>query len=206
LDDLTPNESQAPASASEPPPERRTGQIDESAVSGFTASSEESSERVRADHVVVNELAYDLKPAPASHPLPFQRPADYYSDSETRLRPLFPRWVPLGCGWISLVFVVLLFAAGAFAPRSGAILDWVFGKLEEDLVHSFSADVTAAQKKDFAAEMETMRSAARSGRLKLDSTQKFLKLATEVDGDDKVDHAEADKLIGAVREVNRGVK
>ena len=112
----------------------------------------------------------------------------------------------MGCGWISLVFVVLLFAAGAFAPRSGVILDWVFGKLQEDLTHSFSADVTIAQKQTFAAEMQTMRSAARNGKLKLDSTQKFLKLATEVDGDDKIDHVEADKLIGAVREVNRALK
>ena len=114
--------------------------------------------------------------------------------------------MPRGCGWISLVFVVLLFAAGAFAPRSGVILDWVFGKLQEDLTHSFSADVTVVQKQAFAAEMQTMRSAARNGKLKLDSTQKFLKLATEVDGDDKIDHAEADKLIGAVRDVNRALK
>ncbi len=163
------------------------------------------------DDITPNELpetalALEPPPAPAPNPLPFQRPANYYSDSESRLRPLFPRWVPLGCGWISLVFVVFLFAAGAFAPRSGAILDWVFGKLEEDLVHSFSADVTAAQKQDFAAEMQTMRTAARNGKLKLESTQKFLKVATDVDGDDKVDHAEADKLIGAVREVNQGLK
>jgi hypothetical protein len=179
LDDITPNELEAPPLE---PPEQG------------------------ADHVVVNELAYDLKPAPEPNPLPFQRPADYYSDSASRLRPLFPRWVPLGCGWISLVFVVLLFAAGAFAPRSGAILDWVFGKLEEDLFRSFSGDVTIAQRRDFAMEMQTMRLAARDGKLKLESTQKFLKVATDVDGDDKVDHAEADKLIAAVRDVNHGLK
>jgi len=114
--------------------------------------------------------------------------------------------VPLGCGWVSLAFVVLLFAVGAFAPRSGVIVDWFFGKLQDDLTHSFSADVTAVQKQTFAAEMQTMRSAARNGKLKLDSTQKFLKLATEVDGDEKIDHAEADKLIGALRDVNRALK
>ncbi len=102
--------------------------------------------------------------------------------------------------------MVLLFAAGAFAPRSGVILDWGFGKLEEDLTHSFSTDVTVVQRMAFATEMRAMRTAARNGKLKLDSTQKFLKLATEVDGDDKIDHAEADKLIGAVREVNRALK
>jgi hypothetical protein len=164
LDEITPNELQAPALVPEPPP------------------------------------------APAPHPLPFQRPADYYADPESRLRPLFPRWVPIGCGWTSLIFVVVLFAAGAFAPRSGVIVDWFFGKLQDDLTHSFSADVTIAQKQAFAAEMQTMRSAARNGKLKLDSTQKFLKLATDVDGDDKIDHAEADKLIAAARDVNRALK
>ncbi len=163
------------------------------------------------DDITPNELqgpasALEPPPAPAPNPLPFQRPADYYADPETRLRPLFPRWVSIGCGWISVIFVVLVFAAGAFAPRSGVIVDWFFGKLQEDLTHSFSADVTTVQKQAFAAEMQTMRAAARNGKLKIESTQKFLKLATEVDGDDKIDHAEADKLIGAAREVNRALK
>ncbi|HXH40311.1 MAG TPA: hypothetical protein VNN08_16905, partial [Thermoanaerobaculia bacterium] len=67
-----------------------------------------------------------LEPTPAAPPppaevdaLPFRRPADYYAAAGTDLRPLFPRWVPVGCGWASLVFVVLLFVAGTFASRSG---------------------------------------------------------------------------------------
>jgi hypothetical protein len=102
--------------------------------------------------------------------------------------------------------VILLFVAGALAPRSGLILDSLFGKIESDLVLHFGKDVTAAQKASFAAEMKTMRSAAERGKLKLDKTQSFLRLATEVDGDEKIDHAEADKLIAAAHEVNQSVK
>jgi hypothetical protein len=54
--------------------------------------------------------------------------------------------------------------------------------------------------------MKTLRASAKAGKLKLDKTQSFLKLATEVDSDEKIDPAEADKLIAAVRDVNRSVK
>ena len=145
-------------------------------------------------------------PQPAPDPLPFRRPADYSSAPGSDLRPLFPRWVPLGCGWASAVFVVLLFVAGAFAPRSGSIPDWLFGKIQNDLAAHFTKDVTPAQKAAFSAEMKTLRASATKGKLKLDSTQSFLHVATEVDGDDKIDPAEADKLIESVRDVNRSVK
>ncbi len=147
-----------------------------------------------------------LPPEPIADPLPFRRPADYYAAPERDLRPLFPRWIPAGCGWASIAFVILLFAAGAFAPRSGSILDKLFGKIGDDIVSHFGRDVTLVQKAEFAAEMKTLRDAASKGKLKLDKTQSFLKLATEVDADEKIDHAEADKLIAAVRDVNRSVK
>jgi len=112
----------------------------------------------------------------------------------------------MGCGWVSLVFVVLLFVAGAFAPRSGSVLDMLFGKIQDDMTPHFARDVTPVQKAEFIAEMKTLRAAATAGKLKLDKTQSFLRLATEVDADEKIDHAEADKLIESLREVNRSVK
>jgi hypothetical protein len=145
-------------------------------------------------------------PEPATVALPFRRPADYYAAPASDRRPLVPRGVPIGCGWASVVFVILLFAAGAFAPRSGALLDKLFGSIGDDIAKHFTGDVTPVQKAAFAAEMKTLRAAASDGKLKLDKTQSFLKLATDVDADDKVDHAEADKLIAALRDVNRSVK
>ncbi|MBV8544960.1 MAG: hypothetical protein JO088_09455 [Acidobacteria bacterium] len=145
-------------------------------------------------------------PEPAADALPFRRPADYYSTPGSSLRPLFPKWVPIGCGWAAFVFVVLLFAAGAFVPKSGAALAWLFGKIETDMTPHFAKNVTPAQKAEFAAEMKTLRASAKAGKLKLDKTQEFLKLATEVDSDEKIDQAEADKLIAVVRDVNRSVK
>jgi hypothetical protein len=145
-------------------------------------------------------------PEPAADPLPFRRPADYYSTPEVNRRPLFPRWVPVGCGWAAVVFIILLFIGGALAPKSGSVLEWLFAKIQTDMTPHFAKNVTPAQKAEFAAEMQTLRASAKAGKLKLDKTQTFLKLATEVDSDEKIDPAEADKLIAAVRDVNRGVK
>ena len=41
--------------------------------------------------------------APEPRPLPFHRPADYYAAPLSEVRPIFPRWVPFGCGSASLV-------------------------------------------------------------------------------------------------------
>jgi hypothetical protein len=144
-------------------------------------------------------------PAPVVDPLPFRRPADYYAAPEKDLRPLFPRWVPIGCGWASAALVILLFAAGALAPKSGSMLDWLFGKINDDMMAHLQRDVTPVQKAELIAEMKTLRASANAGKLKLEKTQSFLKLVTEVDGDEKIDHADADKLIAAMRDVNRSV-
>jgi hypothetical protein len=88
--------------------------------------------------------------------------------------------------------------------RSGAVLDWLFGKIQDDMSSHFARDVTPDQRAAFNIEMKTMRAAASAGKLKLDKTQSFLQLATKAD--DKIDHAEADKLIAALRDVNRSVK
>jgi hypothetical protein len=143
---------------------------------------------------------------PEPDSLPFRRPADYYASPEKTLRPLFPKWVSIGCGSASLFFVAVLFVAGAFAPRSGSALGWVFGQLQTDMSAHFTADVTPDQRAAFAAEMNAVRASAAAGKLKLETVQSFLKLATEVDADDKIDHTEADKLIAALREVNRGTR
>jgi hypothetical protein len=145
-------------------------------------------------------------PLPAADTHPFPRPADYYASPEHNLRPLVPRGVPIGCGWASVIFVIVLFAAGTLAPRFGALLGKLFGRIGDDTAKHFTADVTPFQKAEFAAEMKRLRAAASEGKLKLDRTQSFLKTAAEVDSDEKVDHAEADKLIEALRDVNRNLK
>ena len=102
--------------------------------------------------------------------------------------------------------VTTVFSYGQMPMGQTLALEWLFGKIQTDMTPHFAKDVTPAQKAEFAAEMKTLRASAKAGKLKLDKTQAFLKLATEADSDEKIDSAEADKLIAAVRDVNRGVK
>lgn len=155
------------------------------------------------DDFISDEPQPAAAPTPPTPSLPFRRPADFYAGVGPEPRPLFARWVPVGCGWAAVAFVILLFVAGTLAPRAGWVLDKLFGKIGDDIVSHFQHDVTPAQKAAFAGEMKTLQASAAAGKLKLDRTQSFLRLATEVDGDEKIDHAEADKLIASVREVNR---
>jgi hypothetical protein len=110
--------------------------------------------------------------------------------------------VRLGCGWASVAFVALLFAAGTFAPRAGSLVDVVFRKLQDEVRNTFTKDVTPAQRSAFDSEMNRLRSGIRSGSVKLDHIQPLMKAISDVSADEKVDHAEADRLITAVEQAN----
>lgn len=141
-------------------------------------------------------------PVPEPEPLPFRRPADHYA-SDAPIRPLVPRGVSLGCGWAALALVILIFALGAFAPRMTSIIDLVFGRLQDEIAHSFTRDVTPAQKSAFNGEFGTLRARLRGGQARLDRLQPLLKTISDVSGDEKVTPPEADRLIGAIRDANR---
>src|SRR5579884_1621991 len=84
--------------------------------------------------------------APASPP--FRRPADYYSSPVGEKKPLFPRWVPFGCGSAAIVLLVVVFLAGIFAAHGGMgqLLDLMFGQMQGDIDKMFTKDVQPAQK------------------------------------------------------------
>lgn len=141
-------------------------------------------------------------PVPEPAPLPFRRPADHYA-SDAPLRPLVPRGVSLGCGWTALAIVVLIFVLGAFAPRMTSIIDFVFGSMQNEIAHSFTKDVTPAQRTAFNIEFGTLRARLRGGQARLDRVQPLLKAISDVSGDEKVTPPEADRLIAAIRDANR---
>src|SRR2546422_5498937 len=109
----------------------------------------------------------EIRPAapPSSEPptsistLPFRRPADYYSSPVGEARPLFPRWVPYGCGTASIILLLLVFALGA-AFSSGALgglLELMFASMQGEIDKMFTPDVNAEQKAAFDAELKKMR-------------------------------------------------
>ena len=143
----------------------------------------------------------NLEPqAPATRS--FRLPADYYSAPLSEVRPVFPRWVPYGCGAASAVFLVLLFASSALlsGARLGGAIDVVLGMSLGEVRGMFSADVTAAQKAAFEREVTAMRVAIRGNRVEISGVQPFLQAMQKAISDKKVTPAEVQALTSAAHE------
>jgi hypothetical protein len=138
---------------------------------------------------------------------PFRRPADYYSAPEDT-RPLFPRWVPFGCGTAAIVVLVLVFAAGIAASRGGMgmLFDVMFSSIQGETDKMFAKDVTPDERAAFNAEMKTVRDAVRENRLRVDRLQPLLRSLRDVTEDERVTAKETEQLIRELREVNRTAK
>lgn len=138
----------------------------------------------------------------AEPPRAFRLPADYYSTPPSEVRPLFPKWVPLGCGTASAVVLVLLFAGGAIVtgPRLAQFMDFVVGSSLGELKGMYAKDVTAGDKARFDGEVKQLREKLRAGKVSMQNFQPFLKLMQSVIVDKKVSHEEVDRLTKAAHE------
>ena len=136
--------------------------------------------------------------------LPFRRPADYYSTPTGETKPLFPRWVPFGCGAAAIVLLIAVFVGGVFAARGGMgqLFDFMFGSMQGEIDKMFTKDVTPAQKASFDNEMKTMRDLVRQNRLPIDRLQPLLRTMRDVTSDEHVTPAEADQLTKEMHEIN----
>jgi hypothetical protein len=148
-----------------------------------------------------------LPPAPEPRPLPFRRPADYYAAPLSDVRPLFPRWVPLGCGAASLVMMIALFAAGAWAGggKGGSIFATLFGTMQNEVHDMYTKDVTPAQKAAFDAEMNALKTNLGNGKVSIDRLQPLLHEMRDASMDSKITPAEVAQLTKAAHDVNAGV-
>ena len=143
-------------------------------------------------------------PEQRSPSLPFRRPADYYSTPGGDTRPLFPRWVPFGCGTASIVVVLLVFALGAAVSTGalGELLDLMFGSMQGQIDKMFMPEVTPPQKAALDAEMKTMRAAIRANRLSLDRLQPLLRSMRDVSSDEHITPQETEQLIHEIHDIN----
>ena len=138
--------------------------------------------------------------------LPFRRPADYYSTPVGDAKPLFPRWVPYGCGIASIVLLVIVGGGGYLAIHGGMgkLLDMMFGSMQGEVEKMFTKDVSAAQKAAFEQEMKTMRDKVRQNRMPMDRMQPLLRTMRDVTEDEHVTPAETDQLTKEMHELNVG--
>ena len=142
-----------------------------------------------------------LAPPPSPVQRTFRVPSDYYSAPLAEVRPVFPRWVPYGCGTASLVFIVLLFIGGAVlsGPRLGQLLDFVIGTTLGELRPMIASDVPASEKEEFEAEVKRMRDGLRAGKVPVQNVQPFLQAMQKIVSDDKVTLQELDSLTATAK-------
>ena len=145
--------------------------------------------------------------APEPRSLPFRRPADYYAAPLSDVRPIFPRWVPFGCGAASLLVMLVLFGAGAVAGsgKGGSIFAWIFATMQDEIRGTFTKEVSPAQKAAFDAEMKTLRGNLDKGSVSIDRLQPLLHAIRDASIDSKVTPEEAAQLTKAAHDVNASV-
>ena len=142
-----------------------------------------------------------LPPAPTPAKRAFRVPSDYYTAPLSEVKPVFPRWVPYGCGSAALVFVLLLFAGGAIlsGPALGQFMDFIMGVTLGELRPMIAADVPAPRKEQFEAEVNRMREGMRTGKVPVQRVQPFLQQMQKAVSDEKVTLQELDALTASAR-------
>jgi len=140
--------------------------------------------------------------------LPFRRPADYYSSPVGEARPLFPKWVPFGCGTAAIVALLVVFGLGIALERGlmGEAFDLMFATMQGEIDKLFTKDVKPAEKIAFDAEMKAMRESVRQNRISVDRLQPVLRTLRDVVSDERVTPAETQQLTEEIRELNRTAK
>jgi hypothetical protein len=123
-------------------------------------------------------------------------PAEYYTAPVTDVRPLFPKWVPIGCGTASAVILVLLFAGGAIVngPRLAQMMDYILGTSLGELKGMYAKEITEQQKSQFDAEVNRLRDGLRNDKVSVQNLQPFLKAMQTAISDKKVTPDELDRL------------
>ena len=149
----------------------------------------------------IDEPVTATNPEPAL-PRSFRLPADYYTAPVSDVRPLFPKWVPIGCGATSAVILVLLFAGGALltGPRLAAFIDLVVGQSVGELKGMYAKEISEQQKTQFDAEVKKLRDDLRADKISVQNMQPFLKTVQTVSGDKKVTPDELEKLTKVAHE------
>lgn len=126
----------------------------------------------------------------------FRVPADYYSAPLAEVKPIFPAWLPWGCGAAAALFLVVLFVSGALltGPRLNALIDLTLGMTLGELKGMYVPQITEAQKTSFDAEVKRMRQHLTASKITARDIQPFLQGVQKAIGDDKVTPAELDQL------------
>lgn len=140
---------------------------------------------------------FDETPARA----PFQLPADYYSTPPVAT---LPRWLPYGCGGVSLFALLLIFGVGAFLSGGGfaVLLDYILVTTTAEIKTMYASDVTADEKRDFEQSMKALSAHIDSGKVSPADVQELLRTIVNVSADRKATKHEIRTLTALAHKAN----
>jgi hypothetical protein len=149
---------------------------------------------------------FEETPPPAEPPRGFRRPADYYSLPTPD--PAFPTWLSLGCGALSLVVLLVIFAAGVWLSSGGLgqLIDMTLGMTLGELRGMYEPTVAAKDKDELEAEVRTLRENLRNERLAPASVDPLLRAMRGAMGDSKVTTLETDQMTATAAKINTSAK
>ena len=142
---------------------------------------------------------------PTDSPRAFRFPSAYYSAPLSEVRPIFPKWVPYGCGTASAVLLLLLFGGGALLTghRLSSFMDLFLGTSLGEVKGMYTPDITPAEKQRFDDEVKQMREALRADKVSVSELRPFLKAMQSAIADKKVTADELDQLTKAAGEAHK---
>jgi hypothetical protein len=132
-------------------------------------------------------------------------PADYYSSPAAEVRPIFPKWVPMGCGIAAAAFLLVGFVGGAVVMHTGLgkIFSFVLDLSISEMQPLFARDVTPGQKQALNSELSQLSKNLESEKTTLARLQPVLQTMKEAMNDKKITPAEALKITADAHAANQ---
>ena len=93
-------------------------------------------------------------------------------------------------------------SSGAFS----GLFDMALGSMQSEIDKMMAPDVKPPQKAAFDAEMKQMRDGVRSGKVKIDKLQPFMRTMRDVVSDERVTGPEVDRMNQELQAINAGKK
>jgi hypothetical protein len=143
-------------------------------------------------------------PAPPEPEKKPRVPADYYNSPPGDLRPIVPRGMLRGCGWISGALLLIGFVGGFVIMEIGLAkpMAFVLNESAGEMQKMFAPDVTPAQKKTLNDELDRLAKNLESGTTPVGRLQPVLNGIRDAIADQKVTPAETESLTKIARDAN----
>ncbi|HEX7190700.1 MAG TPA: hypothetical protein VF381_03915, partial [Thermoanaerobaculia bacterium] len=134
-------------------------------------------------------------------------PADYYASPVTA-RPIFPSWVPTGCGVTSAILLLLAFVGGAMVMTIGVgkLMAIVIDSSHGELKAMYVADVPPAKRAAVDAALDGISRDLATDKLAYAKLEPLLTTMRDAMDDKKITNAEADQILAKVQDVRKPAK